>query len=83
MFRRSALMGRDASGTVQQELYQSKAAECIDHARGSNDPHMRITWLELAAMWLKLVPLAPSREGVLFDQETRNRSTGQASDAEH
>ena len=65
-------MGRDASGNVQREFYRAKAEKCVEHAAASNDPLMRVTWLEMAAMWAKLIPQERSRDHDVFDQSAVN-----------
>jgi hypothetical protein len=54
---RFAAMGREASGNAESEFYRSKAKQAIEVAERCADPLMRVSWLELAERWMKLIPV--------------------------
>ena len=64
--------------------YRANAAECQKMARIATNAGERVTWLEMAADWLRMIPkVAPSAVDK-FNAAERAHGTGQTrSDAEH
>ena len=68
----------------KSDEYRANAAECQRMARLATHPGERVTWLEMAADWLRMIPKVAPSASQTFDATERARGTGQTrSEAEH
>jgi hypothetical protein len=68
----------------KSDEYRANAEECQKMARLATNPSEKVTWLEMAADWLRMIPKAKRSTSEKFDDRTRAATTGQErSDAEH
>jgi hypothetical protein len=68
----------------KSDEYRENAAECQRMARRAVDPGERVTWLEMAADWLRMIPKAERSANEKFDDQNRDEGTHQEpSDKSH
>ena len=51
----------------KSDEYQANAEECQRMARRATDPAEKVTWLEMASDWLRMIPKAERSAGEKFD----------------
>ena len=68
----------------KSDEYRANAAECQRMARIATNPGERVTWLEMAADWLRMVEKVDPSASEKFDAAEAKQGTHQTrSDAEH
>lgn len=68
----------------KSDEYRANAAECERMARLATNAGEKVTWLEMAADWLRMIPRLSRSASEKFDAAEAQQGTRQTrSDAEH
>jgi hypothetical protein len=68
----------------KSDEYRANAAECQRMARLTVNPGERVTWLEMASDWLRMIEKAERSATEKFDDQNRDEGTHQEpSDKSH
>ena len=68
----------------KSDEYRANAEECQKMARLATHPGEKVTWLQMAQDWLRMIPRPAQSASDRFDAAERKRGTGQTrSQAEH
>ena len=61
----------------KSDEYRANAEECQKMARLATHPGEKITWLQMASDWLRLIPKAARSSEERFDDRNREEGTHQ------
>ena len=61
----------------KSDEYRANAEECQKMARLATHPGEKITWLQMASDWLRLIPKAERSASEKFDDQNRDQGTQQ------
>jgi hypothetical protein len=65
----------------KSDEYRESAAECERMAGIATDPREKVTWLRMAAHWLRLIPKSEVSAREKFEVRAKTQRTGQSQSA--